>query len=45
VAWLGVEVKLEEWPGMGHEFQGLDFVPEGQLAMKHVVTFIPQHRA
>jgi acetyl esterase/lipase len=40
----GVETKLEVWPGMFHAFSaGSDFIPEGRLAMQHIVKFIRQH--
>lgn len=40
----GVEVKLEVWPGMWHDFVGSpDSIPEVRLATKHIATFIRQH--
>ena len=39
----GVEVKLEVWPGMFHAFSAGSDIPEGRLAMKHIVKFIRQH--
>jgi monoterpene epsilon-lactone hydrolase len=40
----GVEVKLEIWPGMFHAFSaGSDSLPEGRLAMKHIVKFMRRH--
>ena len=40
----GVKVKLEIWPGMFHAFSaGSDSIPEGRLAMKHIVKFMRQH--
>jgi monoterpene epsilon-lactone hydrolase len=39
----GVEVKLEVWPGMFHAFSVGSDIPEGRLAMKHIVKFIRQH--
>src|SRR5260370_14584921 len=39
----GVEVKLEVWPGMFHAFSAGSDIPEGRLAMKHIVKFMRQH--
>jgi acetyl esterase/lipase len=40
----GVEVKLEIWPGMWHDFIGSpDVIPEVRLAMQHIANFIRQH--
>lgn len=39
-----VEVKLEIWPGMWHDFLGSpDVIPEVRLATQHIATFIRQH--
>jgi epsilon-lactone hydrolase len=39
-----VEVKLEIWPGMWHDFVGSpDFIPEVRLATEHIAKFIRQH--
>jgi acetyl esterase/lipase len=40
----GVEVKLEIWPGMWHDFIGSpDVIPEVRLATQHIATFIRRH--
>jgi epsilon-lactone hydrolase len=40
----GVEVKLEIWPGMWHDFVGSsDAIPEVRLATTHIARFIRQH--
>lgn len=40
----GVEVKLEIWPGLWHDFVGSpDALPEVRLATTHIAKFIRQH--
>jgi len=40
----GVEVKLEIWPGMWHDFVGSpDSIPEVRLATQHIAKFMRQH--
>jgi acetyl esterase/lipase len=37
----GVDVTLEVWPGMQHEWQfAAKFLPEGRQAISHVGTFV-----
>jgi monoterpene epsilon-lactone hydrolase len=37
----GVDVTLEVWPGMQHEWQfGASFLPEGRRAISHVAEFV-----
>jgi acetyl esterase/lipase len=40
----GVEVKLEIWPGLWHDFIGSpEFIPEVRLATQHIATFLRGH--
>jgi len=40
---MGVEVQLESWPGMFHDWQMMAaYLPEGQRAINQVGTFIRQ---
>lgn len=42
----GVDVTLEVWPGMQHEWHfAADFVPEGKQAIQSIGIFIQQHIA
>jgi monoterpene epsilon-lactone hydrolase len=36
----GVKVQLEIWPGMGHVFQAVGFLPESKQALRNVINFI-----
>lgn len=36
----GVDVELELWPSVPHAFQIADFLPESELALRHIARFV-----